>query len=131
MLSRHILFLVFMAVALACPRTAFAQSEQRSGLKLPTAIFAASAAADWMTTYHGIKHYRLRETNPLIRRFEGTPAKMVLIGGAIDIGAAAAWNYSMGRRHPRVAAAGLWTMAAFRAYLAVHNLRNVQRAERR
>jgi hypothetical protein len=30
-----------------------------------------------------------------------------------------------------MAAAGLWTMTAFRAYLAIHNLRNQQKAARR
>jgi hypothetical protein len=98
---------------------------------LPTKLFAAAASADWATTYHGIKHYRLRETNPLLRGMERTPAKMVLIGGAIDAGAVLAWNHAVGRNHPRLAAAGLWTMTAFRAYLALHNLRNVQRSERR
>jgi hypothetical protein len=126
--------LVFFVLALAviCPGVASAQSEPRAdGLRLPTTMFAAAAAADWITTYNGIKHFRLREMNPLIRRFEDTPAKMVVIGGAIDAGAVFAWNHVMGRRHPRVAAAGLWTMTAFRAYLAFHNIRNAQRAGRR
>jgi hypothetical protein len=30
-----------------------------------------------------------------------------------------------------VAAAGLWTMTAFRAYLAIHNSRNMLRSGRR
>ena len=94
-------------------------------------MFASAAAADWTTTYYGIKHYRLKEANPLIRRFERTPAKMVLVGAAIDVGAVTAWNLTMGRKHPRIAAAGLWTMTAFRAYLAFHNSRNMQRSERR
>jgi hypothetical protein len=125
--------IVFIAVlAVVCPRPAMAQQEPRTdGLRLPTTVFASAAAADWATTYYGIKHYRLRETNPLIRRFERTPAKMVFIGAAIDVGAVTAWNYAMGRKHPRVAAAGLWTMTAFRAYLAFHNSRNMQRSQRR
>jgi hypothetical protein len=108
------------------------QSEPSApGLRLPTTVFASAAAADWATTYYGIKHFQLRETNPLLRRFDRTPAKMVLLGAAIDVGAVAAWNYTMGRKHPRVAAAGLWTMTAFRAYLAFHNSRNIQRSARR
>ncbi len=122
--------LLVLILALACPQTASAQ-EREPGLKLPTTVFAAAAAADWATTYHGLKYYRLRETNPLLRSFDETPAKMVLLGGAIDVGAVAAWHYGVGRNHPRLAAAGLWTMTAFRAYLAVHNLRNQQKAGRR
>ena len=127
----HLKLVVFvLALALACPQAAVAQ-EREPGLKLPTTMFAAAAAADWMTTYHGLKHYRLRETNPLLRRFDDTPGKMVLLGSAIDFGAAAAWHYGVGRNHPRLAAAGLWGMTAFRAYLAFHNLRNQQKAGRR
>ena len=40
----------------------------------------------------------------------------------------AAWNAWVGPRHPKVAAAGMWAMAGFRAYLVVHNLRNTQKA---
>ena len=43
----------------------------------------------------------------------------------------AAWNMTMGPRHERLVAAGLWTMTAFRLYLAVHNHMNEHRAERR
>jgi len=119
-----------MVLALACPRALMAQ-EREAGLKLPTAMFAVAAAADWATTYHGLKHYRLREANPVLRPFDDTPAKMVLIGAAIDGGAVAAWHYAVGRNHPRIAVAGLWTMTAFRAFLAVHNIRNQQKAGRR
>jgi hypothetical protein len=119
-----------LLLALACPRAVSAQ-EREPRLKLPTTVFAAAAAADWATTYHGLKHYLLRETNPLLSPFDETPGKMVLIGSAIDVGAVAAWHYGVGRNHPRLAAAGLWTMTAFRAYLAIHNLRNQQKAGRR
>jgi hypothetical protein len=127
------LSVVVVLLAFACPHVAFAQEpgEPRGGLKLPTTLFAAAAAADWATTYHGLKNYRLREANPLLRPIDHMPGKMVLLGGAIDFGAVAAWNYGVGRKHPRLAAAGLWTMTAFRAYLAVHNLRNQQKAARR
>ena len=132
MLSRLKFILIVAVLAVVCPRPVLAQREPRTdGLRMPTAIFASAAAADWTTTYYGIKHYRLRETNPLIRRFERTPAKMVFIGAAIDVGAVTAWNYAMGRKHPRIAAAGLWGMTAFRAYLAFHNSRNMHRSERR
>ena len=120
-----------LALAVACPNAAFAQEPERDRLKLPTTLFAVAAGADWVTTYHGLKHYRLRETNPLLRPFEDTPGRMVMIGAAIDVGAAAAWHYGVGRDHPRLAAVGLWSMTAFRAYLAFHNLRNQQKAGRR
>jgi hypothetical protein len=129
-LSRITLIGFVSALVLACPRLSFAQ-DGSSRLKLPTAVFSAAAAADWATTYHGIKFYQLREANPLIRKLDHQPAKMVLLGGAIDIGSVAAWKHVVGRNHPKIAAAGLWTMTAFRAYLAIHNLRNQRIAPKR
>ena len=127
----HLKLWVFvLGLLLVCSRATSAQ-ERDSRLKLPTTVFAAAAAADWATTYHGLKNYRLREANPLLRPFDRTPGKMVLLGSAIDVGAVAAWHYTVGRSHPRLAAAGLWGMTAFRAYLAIHNLRNQQKALRR
>jgi hypothetical protein len=126
------LYFLALLLAFVCPSTLSAQEpDNRPGLKLPTTLFGVAASADWATTYHGIKNYRLREANPVLSRFEKTPGKMVLIGAAIDVGAVTAWNYTVGRKHPRVAVAGLWTMTAFRAYLAVHNIRNQQKAGRR
>lgn len=120
-----------LALAVACPTAVRAQEPERPGLRLPTTVFAVAAGADWATTYHGLKHYRLRETNPLLRPFDETPGRMVLMGAAIDVGAVAAWHYGVGRNHPRVAAVGLWSVTAFRAYLAFHNIRNQQKAGRR
>ena len=125
------LCLFALGLALACPRVAMAQEPERPGLRLPTTLFAVAAGADWATTYHGLKHYRLRETNPLLRPFDERPGRLVLVGAAIDVGAVAAWHYGVGRDHPRVAAVGLWGMTAFRAYLAIHNIRNQQKAGRR
>jgi len=130
----HLKLVVFvLALAFVCPREAAAQTQDRNGpgLKLPTTLFAVAASADWATTYHGLKYYQLREANPLLRPIDHMPGKLVLLGSAIDVGALAAWHYGVGRDHPRIAAAGLWTMTAFRAYLAFHNLRNQQKAARR
>jgi len=100
-------------------------------LKTPTIAASAAAAADWATTYHALKFYRLREANPALRPLDRDPAAMVAVGAAMDVGLVALWNTSVGQRHERLAAAGLWTMAAFRTYLAIHNLRNEARVPRR
>jgi hypothetical protein len=104
--------------------------EPPKSLKLPTIVASAAAAADWASTYHALTFYNLRETNPLLQSFD-SPGKLVSTGAAIDAATFSTWNLTMGRKHPRVAAAGLWAMAAFRAYLVVHNLRNEQKVERR
>ena len=118
-----------LAVSLL-PGVASAQ-DASNRLKLPTFVASAAAAADWASTYHALRNFELRETNPLLQSFQGEPGKLVSVGAAIDVGTVSAWNLTMGRKHPRLAAAGLWAMAGFRAYLAIHNLRNTQKVERR
>ena len=56
---------------------------------------------------------------------------LVSMGAMIDVAGISAWNLTMGPKHPKMAAAGLWTMTAFRAYLAIHNQMNERRSERR
>ena len=110
------------------PSLAHAQS---ISLKPPTIAASAAAAADWATTYHALKYYKLREANPLLQALSGSPGPLVSIGAAIDVGAVSAWNLSIGRSRPQTAAAGLWAMAAFRSYLAIHNLLNEKKTARR
>jgi hypothetical protein len=97
----------------------------------PTIAASAAAAADWASTYHALKFYKVREVNPLLRPLDASPGSMVTVGALIDVSGFSAWNLTVGRKNPRLAAAGLWGMAAFRAYLAIHNVRNSRRAERR
>ena len=106
-------------------------SAQDGSLRAATMAASAAAAADWASTYHALRFYRVRETNPLLRPIDHKPGQLVSLGAAMDVGAITAWNMTMGRSHPKVAVAGLWAMTAFRAYLTIHNVRNTQRAARR
>jgi hypothetical protein len=56
---------------------------------------------------------------------------MISVGALMDVGGVTTWYAMMGPKHEKLAAAGLWTMTAFRVYLAVHNHLNEQRADRR
>ena len=105
--------------------------EMRPSLRMPTTLASVAAAADWASTYHALTNYHVRETNVLLQPFQKSPGKLVAIGAAIDVGTFTAWNMMMGPRHPKVAAAGMWGMAAFRTFLVVHNLHNETRALRR
>jgi hypothetical protein len=119
------------AVVAICLLPAVASAQQTPGrLKLPTIVAGTAAAADWASTYHALKFYNLRETNPLLQSFK-SPGRLVTAGAAIDAAAFSTWNLTVGRKHPRIAAAGLWAMAGFRAYLVFHNLRNEQKVGRR
>jgi hypothetical protein len=128
--------LAALFVACVCPAVASAQGitptqMQDRRLLLPTIAASAAAAADWATTHHALSNYRVRETNPLLRPFEHRPGQLVTVGAIMDGVAFGAWNMTMGRKHPKVAAAGLWGMAAFRTFLAIHNMRNTRHAARR
>lgn len=128
-LRRARLAAVCVSFCVLVPGAAWAQETSR--LTLPTIAAAAAASADWVSTYHALKNYQVRETNPLLQPFRSSPGQLVTMGAAMDVGGVAAWNLMVGPNHPRLAVTGLWMMTAFRSYLAVHNLRNEQRAARR
>ena len=119
-----------LALVALVPSTAAAQ-ESAGKLRIPTIAASAAATADWVSTYHALKYYKVREQNPMLRPFQNSPGSMVSLGGIIDVGSVSAWNLTVGRKNQRVAVAGLWAMTAFRTYLAIHNMRNMRVAERR
>lgn len=120
---------LFAAAAVLCllPELASAQ-ELRPSLKVPTIAASVAAAADWASTYHAMNNYHVRETNVFLQGFQNSPGKVVTVGAAIDAATFTTWNLMVGPKHPKIAAAGLWAMAGFRAYLVIHNLRNEQKA---
>ena len=122
-----------LLVVCAFPSISSAQESgaARPSLRIPTIAASAAAAADWASTYHALSNYRLHETNPLLRPWYDSPGQQVGMGALMDVGGITAWNLTVGQKHPKVAIAGLWTMTAFRSYLAIHNLRNERRAARR
>jgi hypothetical protein len=122
-----------LLVVVVLPSTAAAQQQNqgRGRLYWPTIAAGGAATADWITTYHALKFYRVREQNPLLKPLDHTPMRMVSVGGLIDVAGISAWNLTVGPKHDKIAAAGLWTMTAFRVYLAVHNHLNEHRAEPR
>lgn len=99
-----------------------------SSLRIATIAASVAAAADWASTYHALKNYHVRETNPLLSSLDHKPGQMIALGAAIDAGAMTAWNMTVGKKHPKLATVGMWAMTAFRGYLAVHNMRNTKRA---
>jgi hypothetical protein len=106
------------------------QAEPAHSLRLPVAIWTSAAAIDWATTYRFSTHYRdlLHEENPLISGLGGHPVLMVTAGAAID--AATAWTAArLLREHPRLAQLSFYGAAAFRGYLAIHNVQMMRRAD--
>jgi hypothetical protein len=124
--SRWTAQLAFVAVLFA-PVCVSAQTDR---LRLPTIVASTAAAGDWISTYHALRNFPVREANPLLAPWRDSPGKLVSVGALMDGAGITAWNLTIAPNHPRVAAAGLWAMAAFRAYLVIHNVRTTQRAER-
>ena len=120
-----------LLVAILIPTLVSAQDLRQSRLRWPTIAAGAAATADWATTYHALKFYKVQEQNPVLKPFQSTPGRLVTMGGMIDVAGISAWNLTIGPKHPKMAAAGLWTMTAFRAYLAIHNHINEHRSERK
>lgn len=89
------------------PGAASAQ-EPANPLKLPTIAATLGSAADWATTYHALRNYHVREVNPLLRPMQSSPGRLITAGAAMDGVEFSAWNLTLGRDHPRIAAAGLW-----------------------
>jgi hypothetical protein len=126
-MPRLCLVVPLLAVLLASAATASAQDgTDQPSLRLPTAVFAGAAAADWIATYDGLSHRSFTEGDVFVRRLQWRPAAMVAAGAGIDAAALFAWNRFVGRRHPRLAAAGLYFEAAFRTYLCVKGVRLIK-----
>jgi hypothetical protein len=119
-------------VGLALGLSVFLPLQAQAGdLRTATIAAGVAAGADWASTYHSLTHFQVREVNPMLRPIDHRPGAMISLGAAVDAGLMSAWNLSVGRKNQRVALGGLWAMTAFRAYLALHNLRNEKRAARR
>lgn len=102
-----------------------------AGLRISMSVWASAVAADQITTYQFSSRYRdmLHEENPLVRPLEHHPALLVTAGAAID--AATGWlaYRLLGTRHPRLLSAALYGAAAYRGYLAAHNVRMMRLAD--
>lgn len=105
-------------------------NSQAQSLKLPTAVFASAAGADWASTYITNTRYGMIEQNPMINRLQDRPTLMVAAGAALDMAGVAAWNHWIGKHHSRVAALGLYAAAAGRLYLTQRNMRTGLRQPR-
>lgn len=123
---------------MVCATSAHAQSSADSGrpstgpqrLTVPILVWAAGAAADQVTTYQFSTRYRgmIREQNPMLRGLDRHPVWLVTAGSALDVGSGVL-AYRLLRGHPRVARTVYFGAAAFRVYLAGHNLHMMRIAD--
>ena len=73
-------------------------AEPRS-LRRPTIAAGAAATANWITTYHALKFYNVEEMNPVLKPLQSTPARMISMGGVIDVASMSTWNMTVGLKH--------------------------------
>jgi hypothetical protein len=93
-------------------------------MQLPTVAFASAATADWMTTHENMKYFR--EANPMLRWLDHKPKTMIALGAGIDAASYYGWR-AVTRNRPRLRSAGLYAAAAVRTFIAVRNVRILQR----
>ncbi len=96
--------------------------------RVSTAVFAAAATADWVTTTQMLARHGV-ELNPALAWAHNKPFQVVSGGVAMDVAGTLAWKHAM-RRHPRIYTTGMVVSAAFRVYLAAHNVRLDARLDR-
>jgi hypothetical protein len=112
---RPVLFGALIAMTITASATA-------QSFKLPTVAFLVAAAGDWTTTAVDLAA-GASEVNPVLKPFHNAPIATVAAGAAIDVAGLHAWTHFVGKRHPKIATTGLYMAAAFRAYLAIRNMR--------
>lgn len=103
---------------------------QAQSLKIPTAAYAAAIAADKATTLNCTLRVGCSEAMPgyawLDRK--GGPAAQMAVSTTIDVASVIVWRKLVGPKHPRIAAAGLYGMAAIRGFVAARNYSRVSRS---
>ncbi len=132
------------ALVLLAAGTAVAQSDTGSrvvassdgeqaaqGLRIPLALWIGGVAADQISTYRFSSGYSdvLHELNPLIPGVDRHPAMLVTAGTAIDAATGWAAFHFLGPRHPRLLKTALYAAAAYRSYLAIHNVNMMREAD--
>jgi hypothetical protein len=89
-------------------------------LRRATAVYAIAGALDVAST----AAFVLRgghEGNPLLAPMQDKPALMLTVGVATSVTGVWAWNRFVGRKHPKIAAIGLYAAAGVHAFLAARN----------
>lgn len=119
---------LLLTVALLLPVTATAQESTR--LKLPTTVYLVAITADKATTLNCTLRPGCWEDNPMYRWADksGGPLLQMTVSTGVDLVSIWAWNKTVGRKHPKLAALGLYSMAAIRATVAARNYARVRRS---
>ena len=116
---KHIVFVVLTLVLLPQPT-------QAQSLKLPLAVYAGAASADLHSTYRFLQHGH-REANPLGRWLDHNPPALIAFSAATDAATVYTVYKVWGQHHRKAARIVLYSVAAVRVGLAVHNYRGLSK----
>jgi hypothetical protein len=99
-----------------------ASAQVDPNLKAPLVIYSSAMAADWGSTVYSLSsNPRAREGNPLVNWMSHEPT-MLAVGAAMDVTALYVGYRLIGKSHPKLAKVLLYSLAAVRGYLVVHNI---------
>ena len=99
---------------------------QAQSLKLPLAVYAGAASADLHSTYRFLQ-YGYRESNPLGRWLDHNPPALITFSAAADAAVVYTVYKVWGQHHRKAARIVLYSVAAVRVGLAVHNYRGLSK----
>lgn len=100
-------------------------------LTIPTVVYAGAAALDVGSSLRCPPPY-CREGNPLIAWMEPHTghATMLVTATAMDAVGVWAWHKYVGKKHPKIAAVGLYAVAAVRIGIGIGNLQDRRAIDR-
>jgi hypothetical protein len=97
-------------------------------LKIASVAFLSAAGFDWSSTsVNFATGSGARENNPELSWLNGHPAAIVALGATQDVVGLWLWSRFVGRRHARIANAGLFAAAGFRIAIAARNVSRYRR----
>lgn len=119
------LFLLMTSTSASAQETRLGAYSQHP-FDLPTAVFAAAAGADHLTTQIALRRGGYREANPLLAFARNDPNAIGVAGVFTDTATVWVTNRLLGK-HPFARRATLYGMAGLRFYVAAKNVRELRR----
>jgi len=95
--------------------------KESSALRRATVVYAIAGSLDVASTAAFLLRSGGHEGNPLLAPLQKKPVLMLATGVATSAASVWAWNRFVGRKHPKLAAVGLYAASAAHVFLATNN----------
>ena len=126
-MRHHVLFALVFVLSASPAFTQEIHSSSGPSLKIPTTVFLAAASADWVSTGVALSQPGFTERNPMLAFTRSNPAGTVAALVASDLVGAWVINRFVAPRKPTLAKVLLYSFAAARVGMAMHNARSLRR----